>query len=574
MRYKADGEWRDVTFAAGRRDRLRDRPRADRPRPRAGRARRASSANTRPEWTYADFAISLRRRASSCRSTRRTRPRSASGSPATPRRSASSARTPRRSRRSARSASACPHLRHIIVIDAGGDTADAIALDDAARARPRPRRAPSCERAHEAVDARGPLHVHLHVRHDRPAEGLRAHARQLPLDPRHGRASAACSRASDDVVYLFLPLAHAFALLIQLVRVRHRHDDRLLRRRPQADHPRAHARSSRPTCRRCRGSSRSSTRSPPASADPEQIAQVRAGRPAGPRRCEAAARTSRPSCRRALRRRPTSKALQATCAAVFGGRLREAVTGAAPIAPEILEFFWACGVPVMEGYGMTETATAATDLDARGPQVRHRRARRSPASRSRSPTTARSCIKGANIFQRLLQERRRVVRRRRRRLAAHRRPRLARRGRLPLDHRPQEGHHHHRGRQEPDAGEPRERPQAVALDLPGRDARRPPAVPGDAVTLDEEEIVPWAQQQGSTDRRSPRWRTSRRSIALIQDELDKANAKYAQVEQVKKFFDPRPRPLAGDRRADADAQGQAQRRQREVRRRFRRALRG
>jgi long-chain acyl-CoA synthetase len=45
---------------------------------------------------------------------------------------------------------------------------------------------------------------------------------------------------------------------------------------------------------------------------------------------------------------------------LFGGRLREATTGAAPIAPEILEFFYACGVPVLEGWGMTETATAAT----------------------------------------------------------------------------------------------------------------------------------------------------------------------------------------------------------------------
>jgi long-chain acyl-CoA synthetase len=46
--------------------------------------------------------------------------------------------------------------------------------------------------------------------------------------------------------------------------------------------------------------------------------------------------------------------------ALFGGRIRYCASGAAPIATEILEFFYACGVPVLEGWGMTETSTAAT----------------------------------------------------------------------------------------------------------------------------------------------------------------------------------------------------------------------
>ncbi|MFL5907415.1 MAG: AMP-dependent synthetase/ligase [Solirubrobacterales bacterium] len=46
--------------------------------------------------------------------------------------------------------------------------------------------------------------------------------------------------------------------------------------------------------------------------------------------------------------------------ALFGGRINNCVTGAAPINPEILRFFDAAGVLILEGWGMTETSTAAT----------------------------------------------------------------------------------------------------------------------------------------------------------------------------------------------------------------------
>ncbi len=41
-------------------------------------------------------------------------------------------------------------------------------------------------------------------------------------------------------------------------------------------------------------------------------------------------------------------------------RVRIAISGAAPIAPKVLEYFWALGIAVLEGYGQTENTALAT----------------------------------------------------------------------------------------------------------------------------------------------------------------------------------------------------------------------
>jgi acyl-CoA synthetase (AMP-forming)/AMP-acid ligase II len=255
--------------------------------------------------------------------------------------------------------------------------------------------------------------------------------------------------------------------------------------------------------------------------------------------------------------------------AIFGGDVRHATSGAAPIAKEILEFFWACGVPVLEGYGMTETAPPRR-LDGREPPLRHRRAR-AAGSRAEDRRRRRDPDQRPEHLRGLPQPGRRELRRGRGRLAAHRRPRLARRGRLPLDHRAQEGHHHHRRRQEPDAREHRERPQAVPLDLPGGDARRPAPLPGRADHARRGRDPVYASEHDLPRTSHARSRTAQRARAdPAGDRPRQRQIRAGRAGQ--EVRDPRPRPLAGDGRADADAEGQAQRRQREVRRPVRLAL--
>ncbi len=221
--------------------------------------------------------------------------------------------------------------------------------------------------------------------------------------------------------------------------------------------------------------------------------------------------------------------------AAFGGRLREAVTGAAPIAKEILEFFYAAGVPVMEGYGMTETSTTATGMRP-GEHRFGSVGRAHPGVEIRIADDGEILLKGANIF------------------GGYYKNDDASFGAIvdgwlhtgDVGRVDEDGFLFITGRKkdiiitsggknltpanlENDLKQTRYISQAVM-----HGDRRP--YPTMLITLDADEIVPWAQGKGIEDTSIAALAAHPDVNALVQTELDKANAKYASPEQVKRFF--------------------------------------
>jgi long-chain acyl-CoA synthetase len=422
-----------------------------------------------------------------------------------------------------------PQLYHVIVIEGADAAGEAIALDEVRR-RGRARPQSELDARTAAVTPDDPYTFIYTSGTTGPPKGcVLTHGNYravLDMVGERGMLSG-----SDDLVYLFLPLAHAFGLLMMLY---------------CADRGVAIAYWGRdPNAIIAELSEVNPTYLPSvprifeklytmvtSRADPNVIAHAtEVG--LRYRELEAAGAPIPPELQGAFDQ--FNDRLFAAVRGAFGGRLREAVTGAAPIAKEILEFFYAAGVPVMEGYGMTETSTTATGMRP-GEHRFGSVGRAHPGVEIGIADDGEILLRGANIFR------------------GYWRNDDASFGTIvdgwlhtgDVGRVDEDGFLFITGRKkdiiitsggknltpanlENDLKQTRYISQAVM-----HGDRRP--YPTMLITLDEDEIRGWAQERGIEDASIAKLSADPEVIALVQGELDRANARYAPVEQVKRFF--------------------------------------
>ncbi len=218
---------------------------------------------------------------------------------------------------------------------------------------------------------------------------------------------------------------------------------------------------------------------------------------------------------------------------LFGGKLRLAVSGAAPISPEILRFFDAAGVLVLEGWGMTETSTAATISSPEDFKI-GTIGKPFPGCEIKIAEDGEILVKGPNVFQGYYKNeeatRETIV------------DGWLHTGDLgAID---EDGFIRITGRKKDiiiTAGGKNITPANLENEIKQQPLVSQCVVVGDRrpylvalVTLDPEEVAAYANEHGLPD--DPEQLASNPDIrAAIEEHLDKVNEKFARVEQVKKI---------------------------------------
>ena len=248
-----------------------------------------------------------------------------------------------------------PHLDHVVVFDPGdADMGDALTLDDL-RGRGAGRDESELEQRAAAVAEDDPcLFIYTSGTTGPPKGCVTSHGNY--------RAVTTMTTARDvvtqgEAVYLFLPLAHSFAQLVAFAALEVGATIALWQKDPQKiisdliEVKPTYFPSIPRMFEKIYTLARTNAEDPEAMDQAIEIGlDVRRRREQGdPVPADLQAAFDR-----------AEETLFSNVRGLFGGQIRQCVTGAAPIARDILEFFYACGIPVMEGYGMTETSTVAT----------------------------------------------------------------------------------------------------------------------------------------------------------------------------------------------------------------------